>query len=126
MCGVNDGVALPVADLRALLNVGWTLADGAAMGDLTTPVSPTQVTFAPGFLAAQVLVQVTPGGFVGINMQVHAFVTDLQLAGNLFGAPLHTQVKIHLCPYLGVDTSGVATVLGTIRRLAASHAQVRG
>jgi len=109
-----------VAHLLALLNMSRALADRTAIGDLSTPVTATQVAFAPGLLAAQVFVQLTASGLVGINMQVHAFVADLELAGNLLGAPLHAQVKVHLGPYLGVHTSGVAAVLGTLRCFAAS------
>lgn len=90
------------------------------MGDLSTPVTPTQMLFAPGLLAAQVLVQLSASGLVGIDMQVHAFVTDLKLAGDLLRAPLDPQVKVHLGPYLGIDPSGVAAVLGKLSRLAAS------
>ena len=52
----NDGVPLPVAYLLAILDVTWPLADRAAVGDLSAPVSSAQVKFTPRLLAAQVLV----------------------------------------------------------------------
>ncbi len=42
--------------LLAIFNVAWSLADRAAVRDLATPVTPAQVAFAPGQLAAQVFV----------------------------------------------------------------------
>jgi len=39
VCRINDSVALPVAHLFTLLNVGWTLADGAAIEDLAASVT---------------------------------------------------------------------------------------
>jgi hypothetical protein len=45
-----------MAHLLAIFNVAWSLADRAAVRDLATPVTPAQVAFAPGLLAAQVLV----------------------------------------------------------------------
>ncbi len=54
-------------------------------------------------LATQVSVQIATSDLVGIDIQVHAFVTDLKLAGDLFRAPLDAPIKVHLCLYLGID-----------------------
>jgi hypothetical protein len=56
VCCANDGIAVPVAHLLAILNAAWSFADRAAVRDLPTPVTSAQVAFAPGLLAAQVLV----------------------------------------------------------------------
>ncbi len=48
----NDGVAFPVLHLFAIFNVAGSLADRATVGDLSAPVTPAQMAFAPGFLAS--------------------------------------------------------------------------
>ena len=115
----NDRITLPVANLFAQLNVGWAMADGAAIGNLAAPVTSTQVAFASGLMAAQVLVQGTASGLIRIDMQVNALVADLKLACDLLGTPLHTKVESNICPYLGIDTSGVAAALSALSRFAA-------
>ena len=95
MSRANDGITFPLAHLLALFNVAWSLADQAAVRDLSTSVTPAQVAFAPGLLAAQVLVLITTGGLVRIDMQIDALMADRHLACNLLGAPLNAQVPVY-------------------------------
>ena len=78
------------------------------------------MAFAPGLLAAQVLVQMTSCSLVCINMQVNALVTDLQFAGDLFGTPLHAEVERDIGPHLGMHAPRISTALCALRRFEAS------
>ena len=110
----NDRVAFPMPHLLASLNVCWTITNGAAICNLPASVTPAQVAFTPGLLAAQALVQLAPIGLVGINMLVHRFMADGQLVGNLFGAPLNAQVERHLRPHPRLHPLGIAAALRTL------------
>ena len=107
-----------MAHLLAIFNVAWSIADRAAIGDLATAVTPAQVAFAPGLLAAQVLVQITVNGFVGIHMQIDALMADSHLACNLPGAPLNAQVEIHIGPDFGIYTAAITASLCPLSRLS--------
>ena len=56
MSRAKDGFAFPVPHLLAIFNVAGSLADRAAIVDLSAPVTPTQVAFAPELLTEQVSV----------------------------------------------------------------------
>ena len=56
----NDSITFPVAHLLAIFNVAWSLVDRETIGDLSAPVTPAQMAFAPGLLTAQALVQTPP------------------------------------------------------------------
>ena len=117
--GSNHGIALPVTNLLAQLNVSGSLADGTSMRNLTAPVACTAITLAPGLLTAQVLVQFATSGLVRIDMQINAFVTHLQSASNLFGTPLQAKVEGHIGPDMDWNTSGIAAATGAFSCLAA-------
>jgi hypothetical protein len=86
----DNRIAFPVPDLLLPLNVQGTLADGATVEDLPAPVTPAQVAFAPGLLAAQALMQLATAGFVGVDVLVHRLMADGQLARNLFWTRLNS------------------------------------
>jgi hypothetical protein len=48
----------------------------------------TGIAFLAFLLAAQLLIQATTSGFIGVDMAVDGLVANTKLIGNLGGAPL--------------------------------------
>lgn len=67
----NDGgVSFPMTDLLAAFNVHSTLAQGPAVGDLPSAVSPTGGTLSLLLLAAEVFPQVAALGLICIHVLI--------------------------------------------------------
>ena len=64
----NDGVALPMTLLQALVNVRWALAQRSAVGDLSPAVSTTSIAISLLLLATQVIPQRAAMRLVRVKM----------------------------------------------------------
>src|SRR5512144_837445 len=73
----NEGIAFPVAKLRALADLRWPVADRGPVGDLDRPASSAKP--APAFLVAAGEVFPEPLRFLDgvVNELIDRFVVDL-------------------------------------------------
>ena len=114
-CSYNR-VALPMTYLLPRLNMQGSIAQGPSVGDLSSAIPSTRVTFPLLLLAAQVLPKRTALRFVCINMLVKRFMTDGQFGSYLFGTPLNLQQSTGLFTYPGCNGWRIATVLCSLYR----------
>ena len=105
-----------MTDLLATLNVRRALAQGPAVGDLPSAVSPNGVALSLLLLAAQVFPQGAALGLISVHMLVKRLVAHWQTACDLLGAPLQSQQRTGLFLYPGCHRIRIATLLGTFNR----------
>jgi len=79
MVGPDDGVKLPVADLRTLFNMRWALINGPLIGNAASALSPTgAAAFLVRLLAAQKQVPTATSPFVTVDVTINRFMADVQ------------------------------------------------
>jgi len=86
------------------------------VGDLSTAIPSTRLTFPLLLLAAQILPKSTALRFVRINMLVKRFMAEGQFGNDLFGTPLQAQQSTGLFTYPGCNGRGIAKVLCSLYR----------
>ena len=116
MVRTDDGVALPVTDLLAILDVQWALAQGPAIRDLPPAIKSAGITLSLLLLTTQVLPQLTAAGLVSVDILVDRLVAHRQLASDLFRAPLQLQQRSGLRLHPRRHQRGIATALCTLTR----------
>src|SRR5882672_9381421 len=105
MAGANDSVSLPVAKATLAGDDLWTLLNAGAVGNLA-PSDVSAITLALLLLATQMAMQRAATPFVGIDVQIDAFMAHgglflaLQTSGDLFRTPLLAQEPFDLLPSL--------------------------
>ena len=66
----------------------WALTNGSSAYDLASAIAATGIALLAFLLAAQLLIQATASGFIGVDMAVDGLMANTNLIGNLDGAPL--------------------------------------
>ena len=116
MVAAKDGVAFPMTDLLATLNVFRALAQGPAVGDLPSEVSTTAEDLTLLLLVAQAFPQGAALGLIGVDMLVRRLVADYQTTRELLEAKLQSQEGIGLFLHPGCHRIQIATLLGVFSR----------